>query len=141
MYAHCASHEMLLSNYPALQTLVTTRRAELGNDLEVLGQALPAVASRAENCYNHAQCLGFTYVTEGSRLGAVVIARRVQSLGVSTDGLQSMQTSQAMVRARWSKYCEQLGELALTDWDFAAAAAVASFEELKQAHLGSGPVE
>ncbi len=138
MHAHCAAHEELLSGCPSLQVLVTDRRVELVADLSHLSCPIGAVTPKKGSPYNRAQCFGFTYVTEGSRLGAAVIARRLQTLGFRTGELRSLQTAATVVRARWAQYCERLATLPGEEWDAAADAALESFEELKRTHLLAG---
>lgn len=135
MHAHCAAHEELLRGSPSLQLLVNDRRSEISTDLKRLSYPVQPIAPKQASPYTRAQCFGFTYVTEGSRLGSVVIARRLQSLGFQTRQLRSLQTSAAVVGARWSQFCQQLATLPDEEWDAAADAALESFEELKRAHL------
>jgi heme oxygenase len=139
LYRHCAAHYALLAAYPDLQKLVGERRDELLADLQGLGRQPPAVQPRAHTPFTRAQCFGFTYVMEGSRLGALAIAKRLSNEGAPIEGLQSLSRTPAATRQRWFSFCERLSELPADEWDEAAATALDGFRALTQAHLGSDP--
>lgn len=134
LHDHCASHQPLLRHEPELQRIVLERQQELALDLEHLGRRPPHVEVR--NCapFTRAQCFGFTYVTEGSRLGALVVAKRLSSSGVAIEKLRSLSRPPAVVREHWAAFCEQLSKLPRDEWDRAAATAVEGFALLERAH-------
>lgn len=134
LYRHCASHHGLLAAHPDLQALVAQRRDELHVDLQRLSREPSVVLPRADALFSRAQCFGFTYVTEGSRLGALAIAKRLTSQGISTGELQSLGHCPTRVRERWCRFCKQLSSLPVDQWDAAATTAVGSFRLLQQAH-------
>lgn len=137
LYRHCASHYPLLAPHPDLQRLVGERQDELLDDLRRLGLQ-PTAEPCVQSQFTRAQCFGFAYVVEGSRLGALAVSKRLTKLGVPLDGLLSMNHSPAATRQRWVDFCEQLAALPADEWDAAAASASDGFHLLIQAHLDAG---
>lgn len=135
LYQQCAEHHSRLAAHPELQQLVAERRDELLADLQRLRRPPGKAPAPIEPAYSLAQCLGFTYVIEGSRLGALSVAKRLSDRGIEIDGLTSLNWAPVDVRSRWASFCERLTALPADEWDLAAATAVSTFRSLQQAHL------
>src|SRR5690606_3862140 len=85
LHDHCASNQARLASHPELWALVAERQSELHTDLRRLGKTPVPPLPLACAPFTRAQCLGFTYVTEGSRLGAAAISRRLDSYGIGAE--------------------------------------------------------
>lgn len=137
LFNHCASNQARLSDQPELQALVTERQHELHTDLRRLGKA-PELAQPVQGApLTRAQCLGFTYVTEGSRLGAAAISKRLNHHGIVAEDFVTLSRPPALVRQRWLDYCRQLTSLPKHEWSTASATAVESFVALTAEHRAS----
>lgn len=140
LHHFCGDALGLLRNQPDLVALVSERYAELGLDLELLGQLPAPVTISVMPAYDRAQSLGLTYIVEGSRLGAASISARLRDSGVSTTGLRSLAAEPSQVRVRWGQLCEKLEQLSPDEWDVAAATAAEHFLVLVDAHERLEPI-
>ena len=85
------------------------------------------------------QSLGWVYVVEGSRLGAMVIAKRLERVGIQTQHLRSVGGDAPLVAERWRSFTQRLAVLPQETWSDAATAAsrsftllLGSYQQLKQ---------
>jgi heme oxygenase len=116
---------------PDLRALVVGRIDELVSDLNHLcGCVVPDCARIGAMPLSLAQSLGWTYVVEGSRLGALVIAKRLERAGVQTEHLRSIGGEPPLVARRWRSFTQRLNVLPQETWSEAASAASRSFSLL-----------
>ena len=121
--------------HPGLHALVLDRVEELEFDLARLsGHAMAEVAGSNEAALSLPGSLGAVYVIEGSRLGSMVVAKRLRNNGVPTEGLRSLGGDPQAVRARWRSFAERLDTLPADTWQDAASAAYDSFTELLESY-------
>ncbi len=131
-------HQALAALVPQsdLQELVFERVDELASDIAHLG-GRPAFW-RSTQCanlpYSLPQSLGHVYVVEGSRLGAMTIAKQLQRVGIDTAHLRSIGGNPQAVKERWSAFSSRLDALPRDTWADAAAAAFESFHALMQSY-------
>jgi heme oxygenase len=118
---------------PEVRALIVERMDEIAFDLAQLdNQAttkipkvdLPTAGSSL------AQDLGHLYLIEGSRLGAVHIAKKLEEIGIDTSELRSVGGEPPAVRRRWLAFLDRLQPLPEAAWEEAANAAYQSFSSL-----------
>lgn len=104
----------------SLQALVPglsarSRRTAVAADLADLGVALPeATADGAASRSDH-EALGWLFVSEGSTLGAAILLKRAQALGLSeTFGARYLAPAPEGRARHWKQFIEMLDGLALT---------------------------
>jgi heme oxygenase len=131
-------HQALAQRVPQrdLQELVFERVDELASDIARLGgrPAFCRATSPANPPYSLAQSLGHVYVVEGSRLGAMTIAKQLQRVGIDTANLRSIGGDPHAVRERWAAFSSRLDALPRDTWTDAGNAAFESFHALMQSY-------
>lgn len=132
----------LLVPQPDLKELVLERIDELASDIAHLGGRpafcrVPSAVTTAPSSL--ARALGHVYVIEGSRLGAMAIAKQLQRIGIDTAGLRSVGGNPQSVKARWSRFCCRLEVLPRETWPEAASAAFETFHALLLSYTSLTP--
>jgi heme oxygenase (biliverdin-IX-beta and delta-forming) len=125
---------------PELRALVAGRIGEIVSDLNHLGGCvIPDCIRIGAMPLTLSQSLGWVYVVEGSRLGAMVIAKRLERIGIQTEHLRSVGGEAPLVAQRWRSFTQRLTVLPQETWPDAAAAAsrsftllLGSYQQLKQ---------
>lgn len=115
---------------PEVHTLVVERIDEIASDLSQLSDEATAKLPNVElqtTGSNLARDLGHLYLIEGSRLGAVHIAKKLEQIGIDTSRLRSVGGEPQVVRKRWLAFLDRLQPLPEAAWEEAASAAHQSF--------------
>lgn len=124
-----------LYRLPVLQSVVPDlgergRVAAAAADLADLGQPLPALAPRDPAGVSVPEALGWLFVAEGSTLGAAVLLKRAQALGMSeTHGARHLAAAPEGRARHWKAFVTALDALELDEAQERAlvAAALAAF--------------
>lgn len=122
---------------PEVRALVIERLEEIAFDLAQLYDQPTAKFAKVElqtTVSNLSQDLGHLYLIEGSRLGAVHIAKKLEEVGVDTSQLRSVGGEPQAVRKRWLAFLDRLQQLPEAAWEEAASAAYQSFSSLLAAY-------
>lgn len=94
---------------------VRSRRAAVAADLADLGLPLPEVPMTDAAAINDQESLGWLFVSEGSTLGAAILLKRAQALGLSENFGARYLAPAPQGRARWWKqFVDVLDGLDLT---------------------------
>jgi heme oxygenase len=135
LWQHHSRARERVSNHADLAARITQRLRELSHDIEHLGSTLPPVVPTSDGTStSFAAALGETYVIEGSRLGALMIAKLLAKSGITTHGLQSVGGDPQAVRRAWATTTERINALAPEDAPVMAEAASQSFDDLLAAY-------
>jgi heme oxygenase (biliverdin-IX-beta and delta-forming) len=108
---------------PALQVLLPdldtrSRRAAAAADLQDLGRSLPSVEAGLAETLSVPQAIGWLFVAEGSTLGAAILLKRVQSLGLSESfGARHMAPHPSGRAKLWKRFVDALDGLQLSEED------------------------
>lgn len=119
----------LIAIFPDLAARCRARQAEA--DLGDLGAAIPAPVPGAPTNLSRAEALGWLFVSEGSKLGAAFLIKRVAALGLSeTFGARHLGEPEGGRAAGWKLFTQTLDALPLSDEEdrAAEAGALAAFE-------------
>lgn len=120
-----------------------SRRAAAAADLGDLGLALPEVPASDTAAIDDHQALGWLFVSEGSTLGAAILLKRVQALGLTEACGARYLAPAPQGRARWwRQFVDVLDGLSLTaaqdaQVTFGADAAFRRFAERIGQNFGS----
>lgn len=119
----------LIAIFPDLAARCRARQAEA--DLGDLGAAVPAAMPGAPTNLSRAEALGWLFVSEGSKLGAAFLIKRVAALGLTEEfGARHLGEPQGGRAAGWKSFIQTLDALELSDEEdrAAEAGALAAFE-------------
>jgi heme oxygenase (biliverdin-IX-beta and delta-forming) len=93
-----------------------SRRAAVESDLTDLGVPRPSVVEDLGQQLSAHQALGWLFVSEGSTLGAAMLIKRVQPLGLSDSfGARHLAAHPDGRAKHWKRFTEALNSLQLTD--------------------------
>ena len=106
-------------------------------DIADLGLAVPAPDGPPVSIYNSSPLIGTLYVLEGSALGARVLYRRAQALGLSASFGARHLARQAEGNTTWPEFLAMLGRHDSSHAEDTALASVAAFEHALTAFKGS----
>ncbi|WP_043308768.1 biliverdin-producing heme oxygenase [Pseudomonas sp. ML96] len=119
----------LIATFPDLAARCRARQAEA--DLADLGAAVPAAVEGAPANLSRAEALGWLFVSEGSKLGAAFLIKRVAALGLTeTFGARHLAEPEGGRAAGWKLFTHTLDALELSEEEdrAAEAGALAAFE-------------
>lgn len=119
----------LVQLFPDLPT--RCRAAKARDDLADLGAGVPAPVAGAPEGVSRAEALGWLFVSEGSKLGAAFLIRRVAALGLGeTFGARHLGEPEGGRAEGWKTFTRLLDGLALSAEEErqADAGALAAFE-------------
>jgi heme oxygenase len=112
-----------LYSRPALQALLPdlqtrSRRSAVAADLADLGRPLPSVEDGLAATLGEPAGIGWLFVSEGSTLGAAMLLKRAQTLGLTeTFGARHLAPDPAGRGKHWKRFVEALDGLALDEED------------------------
>lgn len=119
----------LIALFPDLAARCRARQAEA--DLGDLGAAVPDAVPGAPANLSNSEALGWLFVSEGSKLGAAFLLKRMPALGLSeTFGARHLSEPEGGRAAGWKSFTQTLDALDLNDAEdqAAQAGALAAFE-------------
>lgn len=119
----------LIAIFPDLAARCRARQAEA--DLADLGATVPAAVEGAPGELSRAEALGWLFVSEGSKLGAAFLIKRVAALGLSESfGARHLGEPEGGRAAGWKLFTHTLDALQLSEAEdrAAEAGALAAFE-------------
>lgn len=119
----------LIAIFPDLAARCRARQAEA--DLADLGAAVPAAVAGAPSELSRAEALGWLFVSEGSKLGAAFLIKRVAALGLNESfGARHLGEPEGGRAAGWKLFTHTLDALELSEEEdrAAEAGALAAFE-------------
>jgi heme oxygenase len=119
----------LIAIFPDLAARCRARQAEA--DLGDLGATVPAAVAGAPADLSRAEALGWLFVSEGSKLGAAFLIKRVAALGLTeTFGARHLGEPEGGRAAGWKLFTHTLDALELSEEEdrAAEAGALAAFE-------------
>ncbi|WP_394560791.1 biliverdin-producing heme oxygenase [Aquipseudomonas alcaligenes] len=122
-------NDELIAIFPDLAARCRARQAEA--DLADLGAAVPAAVEGAPANLSRAEALGWLFVSEGSKLGAAFLIKRVAALGLTeTFGARHLGEPEGGRAAGWKLFTHTLDALRLSEEEdrAAEAGALAAFE-------------
>lgn len=122
-------NDELIAIFPDLAARCRARQAEA--DLADLGAAVPAAVEGAPANLSRAEALGWLFVSEGSKLGAAFLIKRVAALGLTeTFGARHLGEPEGGRAAGWKLFTHTLDALDLSEEEdrAAEAGALAAFE-------------
>ena len=108
---------------PALQALLPdlqsrSRRSAVAADLADLGRSLPSVEDGLAATLDVPAAIGWLFVSEGSTLGAAMLLKRAQALGLTeTFGARHLAPDPAGRGKHWKRFVDALDGLELDDGD------------------------
>lgn len=113
----------------------TVIAGSIEQDLADLGLDMPPLEA-LEGPRDTDELMGVSYVLQGSSLGAQVLLKRAEALGLSSDFGARHLAAQANGAARWRHYLDLLESAEGLDMDRVVQASSATFQQAKSAFAG-----